>query len=164
VSRVLGPRRTAAGFTLVELVVVVAIGGILAAAVFPLADLVARRARESELREALRTLRGAIDAYKKASDEGRIAKPADASGYPPSLEVLVSGVPDASQAGQARIYLLRRLPRDPMFPDRGVPAAETWGKRSYASPPDAPEEGRDVFDVHSRSEKSGLNDVPYREW
>jgi general secretion pathway protein G len=158
------PRQVAGGFTLVELVVVVAIVGILAAAVFPLADLVARRGRESELREALRTLRGAIDAYKKASDEGRIAKAADASGYPPSLEVLVSGVPDASKAGQARIYILRRLPRDPMAPDRSVPAAETWGKRSYASPPDAPEEGKDVFDVYSRSEKAGLNDVPYREW
>jgi len=157
-------RKAGRGFTLIELVVVVAIVGILALAVFPLADVVAHRARESELRTALRTIRDAIDAYKKASDEGRIARAADASGYPPSLDVLVQGVADASKPGQARIYLLRKLPRDPMFSDRSVPAAQTWGKRSYASPPEAPEEGKDVFDVYSRSDRTGLNDVPYREW
>jgi general secretion pathway protein G len=158
------PRRAGRGFTLIELVVVVAIVGILAVAVFPLADVVAHRARESELRAALRTIRDAIDTYKKASDEGRIARSADQSGYPASLDDLVSGVADASKPGQARIYILRKLPRDPMFADSKVPAAQTWGKRSYASPPDAPEEGKDVFDVYSRSEKTGLNDVPYREW
>ena len=157
-------RRAGRGFTLIELVVVVAIVGVLAMAVFPLADVVAHRARESELRVALRTIRDAIDSYKKASDEGRIARSADASGYPASLDDLVSGVADAGKPGKAMIYFLRKLPRDPMFPDSKVPAAQTWGKRSYASPPDAPEEGKDVFDVYSRSEKSGLNDVPYREW
>jgi general secretion pathway protein G len=43
-------------------------------------------------------------------------------------------------------------------------AAQTWGKRSYASPPDAPVEGADVFDVHSRSAGIGLNGIAYREW
>ncbi|HSV79869.1 MAG TPA: type II secretion system protein [Ramlibacter sp.] len=155
--------KAAPGFTLIELVVVVAIVGVLALAVFPLADVVAHRAREAELRMALRTLRDAIDTYKKASDEGRIAKSADATGYPASLDALVSGVADARKPG-ARIYILRKLPRDPMSPDSSVPAADTWGKRSHASPPDAPEEGQDVFDVYSRSQATGLNDVPYREW
>jgi len=161
--RTLLRRRASPGFTLIELVVVVAIVGVLALAVFPLADVVAHRAREAELRMALRTLRDAIDTYKKASDEGRIAKSADATGYPASLDELVSGVADARKPG-ARIYILRKLPRDPMFPDGSVPAADTWGKRSYASAPDAPEEGQDVFDVYSRSQGTGLNDVPYREW
>ncbi|MFN3717093.1 MAG: hypothetical protein ACK4R8_10260, partial [Thiobacillus sp.] len=62
------------------------------------------------------------------------------------------------------LYFLRRLPRDPFYPDASVPAAETWGLRSYASPPDAPVPGRDVFDVHSLSTAKGLNGLPYREW
>ena len=152
------------GFTLIEMVVVVAIVGILASAMFPLADMVAHRARESELRTALRTIREAIDTYKRASDEGKIAKSIEDSGYPKSLDDLVAGVPDVTKPDTPKIYILRKLPRDPMFPDSKVPAADTWGKRSYASPPDDPQEGQDVFDVYSLSEKNGLNNVPYREW
>ncbi|MBC6962514.1 MAG: general secretion pathway protein GspG, partial [Nitrosomonas sp.] len=63
-----------------------------------------------------------------------------------------------------KIFFMRRLPRDPMFPDTEVPAAETWGKRSYASPPDSPEEGDDIYDVYSLSEKAGLNGIPYNQW
>jgi general secretion pathway protein G len=62
------------------------------------------------------------------------------------------------------IYFLRRLPPDPNFPDPNANPADTWGKRSYASPPDRPEEGEDVFDVYSRSDKVGLNGRPYRLW
>ncbi|HEX5127416.1 MAG TPA: type II secretion system protein [Rhodocyclaceae bacterium] len=155
------------GFTLIELVVVVAIVGILASAMFPLADVVARRAKESELRTALRTIREGIDTYKQYVDEGKIEKSIEDTGYPKSLDDLVMGVTDITKPDQmdkAKIYILRKLPRDPMFPDPKVPAADTWGKRSYASPPDNPEEGKDVFDVYSLSDKTGLNDVPYREW
>jgi general secretion pathway protein G len=56
------------------------------------------------------------------------------------------------------------LPRDPTFDDARVPAAQTWGLRSYASPPDAPTEGDDVFDVYSKSKKTGLNGVEYVLW
>ena len=153
---------TRRGFTLVEMVVVVAIVGILAAAAHPVLELSQRRARELELRQALRTLRGAIDAYKRAADERRIQVAADASGYPPRLEVLVDGVPDL-RAKDKRLFFLRRLPRDP-FADASLPAAQTWALRSYDSPPDAPAPGRDVFDVASRSDRVGLDGTRLHDW
>lgn len=156
-------RSATAGFTLIEMVVVVMIVGILASAAMPLAALNKRRGQEAELRQALRTLRMAIDEHKRAWDTGRIEKKADASGYPTSLETLVQGVPDASSPTGQRIYFLRRLPRDP-FADPQLPAAQTWATRSYASPPDAPAAGADVFDVASRTLGVGLDGQPYRQW
>lgn len=154
----------ARGFTLIELVVTVAIIGILAAGAMPLAELAAQRERESELRMALRQIRAGLDAYKAAYAEQRIEQRVDASGYPPDLAVLVTGVPDVRHPAGKRIYFLRRLPRDPFHPDPILPAEQTWGKRSYASPPDEPAEGKDVYDVYSKSPGVGLNGVPYREW
>jgi len=152
------------GFTLIELVITVAIIAILAVGLLPLTQLAAQRTKEQELRAALREVRTAIDAYKQAGDESRIEKKADASGYPPDLEVLVKGVKDVKTPDGKMIYFLRRLPRDPFFEDASVPAKDTWGLRSYASPPDDPKDGDDVFDVYSTSSKTGLNGVPYREW
>ncbi len=153
------------GFTIIELVITVAIVSVLAAAVVPSAQLLFQRERERELRTALRTIRGAIDAYKTAADTGRIKKKADQSGYPPDLNALVDGVDDATNPKpDTKIYFLRRLPRDPFWPDATTPAADTWGLRSYASPPDDPQSGDDVYDVYSRSTRVGLNGVPYRAW
>ena len=131
--------------------------------VVEVAELQRRRAQESELREGLRSVRGAIDAYKRAWDEGRIEKRIDDSGYPPTLDALVEGVPDIKDPKGARIYFLRRLPRDP-FADPLLPAAQTWRLRSYASPPDAPAPGRDVFDVMSDSPGTALDGSAYRDW
>lgn len=153
------------GFTMIELVVTVAIVALLATAVIPSAQLVLQREREAELRSSLRTLRTAIDAYKKAADDGRVKKDADKSGYPPDLQTLVDGVEDARNPKPGiMIYFLRRIPRDPLWPDATTAAADTWGLRSYASPTDDPQPGDDVFDVYTRSGKIGLNGVPYREW
>lgn len=159
------------GFTLIELIVVLVIMTILATAALPLRELMVKREKEEDLRTALRQIRTAIDAYKQAVDDGKITKKADESGYPPRLEELFIGVPDAKSTDKKVIYFLRRLPRDPMFVEMdispGMPvtsAVDTWGKRSYESPWDSPKEGNDVFDVFSRSEEIGLNGIPYREW
>ena len=140
------------GFTLIELLVV------------PTAQIALQRRHEQELRVALREIRAALDAYKKAGDEGRVARQAGASGYPPKLDVLVEGVPDQRSPKKAKIYFLRRLPRDPFNGDPDLKDAETWGKRSYASEPDEPKEGDDVYDVYSTSGKVGLNGIPYSRW
>lgn len=143
----------------------VAIVSLLASISFPLAELAARRERERELREDLRLLRTAIDRYKQAVDEGRVQQDARGTGYPPDLATLVEGVADAkSPAGGKKIYFLRRIPRDPMTTDPQMAAEATWGTRSYASPPDNPTAGADVFDVYSRSGGIGLNGVPYSSW
>lgn len=152
------------GFSLVELLVVIAIMSVLASIGLPLAELAHRRTQEEELRRSLREIRTAIDGYKRLVDAGRIARPAGSSGYPPSLDVLVDGAIDAQSPQQTRLYFLRRLPRDPLAPDTVTSAAETWGLRSYDSPPDDPRPGRDVFDVYSRVPGTGLDGSPYRKW
>jgi general secretion pathway protein G len=154
----------ASGFTLIELVVTVAIVGLLATIALPLGELSVQRARELEFRSALRQIRGALDAYKAATEDGRVMRRAGGSGYPRSLDELAGGVANAKDAGHANIYFLRRLPRDPFHDNAEIPAADTWGKRAYASPADAPSEGEDVFDVYSRSERIGLNGIAYRDW
>jgi len=145
------------GFTLVELLVVVAIVALLASVAAPLAELSFQRGKEQELRTALREIREGIDAYKRAADEGRIERKADASGYPPSLETLVQGVADKTSPEKSVLYFLRRIPRDPI-------SGEDWGLRSYASPASDPQPGKDVYDVYSRSDETGLNKIPYRDW
>lgn len=155
--------RWSRGFTLIELVITVAIVALLASVALPVVELTVQRAREQDLRTALREIRAGIDAYKRASDEGRILKTVKDTGYPPTLAALVDGVVDARTPDKRKIYFLRRLPPDPMQPDIKDPL-DAWGKRSYASPRERPEEGDDVFDVYSRSDAVGINGRPYRDW
>jgi general secretion pathway protein G len=145
------------GFTLIELMIVVAIVALLASVAAPLAELGYQRGKEQDLRSALREIRGALDAYKRAADDGRIERKADTSGYPETLATLVQGVEDKTDPKKSKIYFLRRVPKDPL-------TGGEWGLRSYASPATDPQPGKDVYDVYSRSEQVGLNKVPYREW
>jgi general secretion pathway protein G len=153
------------GFTLVELLITVAIVALLASVAMPMSELAVQRNKEQELRQSLRELRQAIDNFKRAADEGRIEKAADKSGYPPTLAALVEGVPDKRSPQAAKMYFLRRIPRDPFASDsaRGSPAGG-WGLRSYASPADNPRPGEDVYDVYSRGPGTGLNGIPYKDW
>lgn len=153
----------ATGFTIVEMLVVLAIMGVLAAAARPLLELQVRRSQETALKESLRTVRRAIDAYRDAALEGRILRAVGDSGYPPNLDVLVQGVSDQRAADGRRIYFLRRLPRDP-FADPTLPAAETWALRSSDSPPDEPRPGADVFDITSKAPGLALDGSRYADW
>lgn len=153
------------GFTLVELLVTLAVVATLATLTVPVMQVARQRAKEAELRAALREIREAIDAYKRAAEAGEIREPAALdSGYPPSLDVLAEGVPYRDEARKGKRYFLRRLPRDPMSADTEAGAAATWGKRSYDSEAAEPREGADVFDVYSLSPGIGLNGIPYRAW
>lgn len=157
-------RRLSRGFTLIELVVTVAIIGLIATLALPLSEMTVRRTKEQALRRALFEIRDAIDAYKLAADEGRIARKADEPGFPATLDVLVEGVVDLRDPRSRRIYFLRQIPRDPFYPDPSVSALSTWGIRSYGSPPEDPRPGQPVFDVHSLAQGTGSNGLPYRQW
>ncbi len=161
-----------AGFTFVELVVTLALIGVVAVVSLPLYEVTSTRMREAELREALRTIRAGLDAYKAAVDAGTLPKAAGDSGYPASLEQLTDPLEPAgkqeSSFGAAepsrRVVILRRLPRDPFFPNADVPAAQTWNTRSYGSRSDDPQAGEDVFDIASTSTRIGLDGTPYSSW
>ncbi|WP_175954817.1 type II secretion system protein [Burkholderia sp. BCC0405] len=152
------------GFTLIEMIVTVALVAIIASVATPFLRMQQQREKERELKTALREIRSAIDAYKLAGDEGRIARSVDSTGYPISLDQLVSGTADQRDPKSPPIRFLRRIPRDPMNPSSSISAADSWGKRSYASEADNPREGADVYDVFSTSHRKGTNGIPYREW
>ena len=155
------------GFTLVELLITLVIVAILGSAAFPMIKLNVQRAKENELRADLRQMREAIDAYKKAADEGHIKKSIEETGYPPNLEVLVSGVPDEKDVNKRKLKFLRNIPPDPMQPSTNaglVDGESTWGLRSYVSEAENPAPGADVYDVYSLSHEVGINGIPYAKW
>jgi general secretion pathway protein G len=162
------------GFTLIELVITLALVAILALAIMPFSELIVQRQKEQQLSAALREIRSALDAYKDASEAGLIDKEAEASGYPPTLTVLVTGVPNAKDPKGGLLMFLRNVPRDPFFAGEQDTAAEdTWNVRSYGVPPDqtsadglsgSAQAGKDVFDVSSKSDRVGINGVPYKQW
>lgn len=162
IGRQTSPRQR--GFTIIELLVTVMLVSILASVAFPMMALVNQRHKEAELRRSLMEIRRGLDSYKAAVEEGHVFSPFGQSGYPPTLETLRDGVIDLKSPNGARIYFLRKIPRDPFFPDPSVSPSDTWGKRSYVSSPDDPKSGEDIFDVFSLSEDTGLNGIRYREW
>ena len=146
------------GYTMVELVLVTTLLVTLAAVVLPASKYTVRRAKEIELRQALRGMRNAIDEFKRYSDAGLIPVELGTDGYPRELEVLVEGVDVVGQIDK-QVRFLRRIPRDPMTGEY------EWGMRSFQDDFDASSwGGENVFDVYSLSEGVGLNGLPYGEW
>jgi general secretion pathway protein G len=165
-----GSARACRGFTLIELVITVALVGLMSLTALPLVDVASTRMKETELREALRTIRRGLDAYKAAVDDGRLAREPGSSGYPRSLELLTQplellGKRDLSNTLKPQhLTILRQLPRDPFNTDVDTPAADTWRLRAYESRADDPQPGDDVFDVSSQSERMALDGTPYASW
>lgn len=154
------------GFTLVEMLVTLALIGIAASVALPFGAMVETRAKEAELRASLRTIRQALDSYKAAADAGAIDKPTGTSGYPPNLDVLVKGVPRSAALGinTTPFVVLRKVPRDPFFFDKTADAAQTWNIRSYGAAPHDFAPGPDVFDVTSRSDRRALDSSLLSDW
>jgi len=155
------------GVTLVELVAVMAIISILAAVAMPMLKVSVRRAKEMELKRDLRTIRDGIDAYKRLTDEARIAREAASTGYPKTLDKLTevititntTPIPGQNVSLPSKIRLLRKIPVDPMTGD-----AE-WGMRSNEDDPDSTAwGGQDVFDVYSKSDGTALDGTKYKDW
>ena len=160
----LNSKNKISGFTLIELLVSLVLLALLITSAAPLMQLSAKRNKEQELKKSLWQIRDAIDAYKQAADDGIIKKSADQSGYPASLQQLVSGVENIQDPKKRKIFFMRNIPRDPFATDSNASAEETWGKRSYSSSFDKPEEGEDVYDVYSLSNEVGINQQAYSEW
>ena len=158
------------GFSYIEMVFSVAMLALLAAVATPYLEKNIQRKKETELRQNLRQIRTAIDAYKAAADAGKIKRAVGDSGYPPSLESLAEGVDDMTSPNKQKLYFIRRIPADPLFAlnnqaaERAINPADTWGKRCYASDADYPREGADVYDVYSLSSDIAINGVAYRDW
>ncbi|PSS57803.1 type II secretion system protein [Pseudomonas sp. BBP2017] len=156
-------KRSMAGFSLIEVMLTLALLGLLASIAAPLTETLVRRGKEQELKTALYQIRDAIDAYKRAFDAGYIEKSLNASGYPPSLQVLVDGVRDVRSAKGAKFYFLRRIPHDPLLSHKKDDEGG-WGLRAYDSSAQSPREGEDVFDVYSKAPGKGLNGIAYGQW
>jgi general secretion pathway protein G len=119
--------RGSRGVTYLELVATATIVLILASAVLPLGRVAVKRQREIELRRALRELRGGIDRYRTAVEQGQIGGTevkVGNEGCPEDLEKLVKGVQRVG-ALDRKLKFLRRIPQDPM-----TNTAE-WGLRCY---------------------------------
>jgi general secretion pathway protein G len=151
-------RSRSRGYSLVELVVVVALILVLTAMIVPVARFNWTRIKELELKEALRNMRTAIDDYKRLSDQGLIPVEVGTEGYPKELEDLVKGVELVGQVKKVRKFL-RKIPVDPMTGE-----AE-WGLRSLQDDPDSTSWGRqNVYDVYSLSPRTGLDGTKYKDW
>ena len=144
-----------AGVTLIELIIVVTMLSILAAAAVPLATIQVKRSKERELRRDLWEMRRAIDAYKDAADLGLIQTKVDSINYPPDLQTLVDGV----EIKDKKVRFLRRIPIDPMT------KTDDWGLRSNQDDADSDSfGGQNVFDVYSKSNGTSLDGTKYNTW
>jgi len=154
--------RSSAGYTFIELIIATAVMMVLASAALPLARVSVRRQKETILRQELREMRTAIDRFKDMADVGAISATELRLGcenYPPSLDILVSGIQRTNTASDIKVKFLRRIPIDPLT------GRTDWGLRSYSDPPNTRTwSGQCVYDVYSKADGTGLDGTKYRDW
>jgi general secretion pathway protein G len=156
--------RTRTGVSLLELVVTIAILGILAAGVMPLVRNTAIRTKEIELRRNLRTIRIAIDDYKKTFDKMPDGPLKTGSGYPKDLQELVDGK-DFGDPKVGTVKFLRRKVLNPLDPNSASDDKWGWELRSYKDKPDSSSWGKeDVYDVYAPQDGTALDGTKYKEW
>lgn len=164
-----GARVKNAGISLVELIVTLSILAVLASVILPSAQMISKRNKEIELRRNLRTIRMAIDDYKKTYDKGveekKIIPSMNKSGYPETLDKLVEGE-DFGGVLKEKKKFLRRVPLDPFSDKQAATSPEWgWGLRSYADKPDSGIWGReDVYDVYSQNDGTAIDGTKYKDW
>jgi general secretion pathway protein G len=129
-------KRLQNGFTLIELMVVMAIISVLLAIALPIYQKSIIRAKESVLSNNLFTLRSMIDEYT-----------IDKQKAPESLQDLVSE------------GYLRQIPQDPI-----TGTNQTWKTIMEDTPIGGSTSSPGIFDVRSGSDKTGLDGTPYSDW
>ena len=143
------------GFTLLELIVAIAILMVLSTMALPLARLGIKREKERRLRFDLWQMRDAIDRYKADADRGAFQTKIDSQNYPPDLETLVKGVDVQGK----KVRYLRKIEIDPMT------GTTEWGLRSMQDDPDSDSwGGQSVFDVFTKSQDEALDGTKYKDW
>jgi len=148
-------RVRARGFTLIELIVATTILLILTGMAVPTLKFAYKREQERQLREALWTIRDAIDRYKDAADRNAFKTKLGSNNYPPDLDTLVTG----EDVNGKKLRFLRKIPIDPMT------GKTEWGMRSDQDDPTSDSWGeQNVFDVYTKSQDTALDGTKYKDW
>ena len=148
------------GFTIIELIIVIAIISTLAVVAIPMVETSVKREREIILKRSLRELRTAIDEYHDFVIKNKIQHDEETYGFPEELEILVKGIEYRDSKNKAKIRkFLRRIPADPMT------GSIEWGLRSYQDKRNSTHwGGESIWDIYSKTEKKSLNGTYYKEW
>lgn len=165
------------GVTFLELLITLAIIFILASVALPITKVSTKRSQELELRQTLRTVRTAIDTFRRdwARDGDTLLGPlcvknqltckenTGLSGYPKSLDQLLRIELSGSEAQVGETHNIRRyLRRIPVDPLTGT---TEWGLRCYKDEADVDRWcGEDVFDIYTTSSLTALDKTKYRDW